>query len=101
MGARLPPRDARLLARLNQHLPLRGRIDRLIDIVEDARDDLRKAEDAERRMIEAVRRLGQEALGYWANGQVAKRVEALVRSPGIWREGKKNYRSKLSSAMIL
>ena len=86
----LPPNDERLLARLNQHPQLRARIERLVDLVEDAGDDLRKADEAERRVIEEVRRLGQAVLGDWAEGPVAKRAEELERTPGVWREGKKN-----------
>lgn len=90
MSTALPPEDERLLALLNKHPQLRGRIERLVDLVEDAGDDLRKADEAERRVIEEVRRLGQEVLEDWAEGQVAKRSEALDRTPGVWREGKKN-----------
>ena len=90
MTTPLPPEDERLLARLNQHPQLRGRIERLVDLVEDVGDDLRKADEAERRVIEEVRRLGQEVLGDWADGQVVKRSEELDRTPGVWRDGKKN-----------
>ena len=54
MNTPLPPEDEQLLARLNKHPQLRGRVDRLIDLVEDAGDDLRKADEAERRVIEEV-----------------------------------------------
>lgn len=74
MSTVLTPNDKRLLARLNQHPQLRARIERLVDLVEDAGDDLRKADEAERRVIEAVRRLGQEVLEDWADGQVTKRA---------------------------
>ena len=94
----LPPEDARLLARLNQHPQLRGRVERLVDLVEDAGDDLRKADEAERRVIEEVRGLGRDLLGDWADGQVAKRADELERTPGIWREGKKNSAGTVPSA---
>jgi hypothetical protein len=94
----LPAEDARLLARLNQHPQLRDRIERLVDIVEDAGDDLRKADEAERRVIEEVRRLGQEVLEGWADGQVVKRSEELDRTPGVWRDGKKNFAGTAPSA---
>jgi len=60
MSTPLPSEDERLLSRLNKHPQLRGRVERLVEIVEDAGDDLRKADEAERRVIEEVRRLGQE-----------------------------------------
>jgi hypothetical protein len=91
MSTPLPPEDEQLLARLNKHPQLRGRIERLVDLVEDAGDDLRKADEAERRVIEEVRRLGQDLLERWADGQVAKRADELERTPGVWREGKKGY----------
>ncbi len=90
MSTPLPPEDERLLARLNRLPQLRGRIERLVDLVEDVGDDLRTADEAERRVIEEVRRLGQEVLEGWADGQVVKCSEALDRTPGIWREGKTN-----------
>jgi len=93
-----PPEDERLLARLKQHPQLRGRIERLVDLVEDVGDDLRKADEAERRVIEEVRRLGQEVLEGWADGQVTKRAEALDRTSGVWREGKKNSAGTAPSA---
>ena len=98
MSTPLPAEDERLLTRLNQHPQLRGRIERLVDLVEDVGDDLRKADDAERRVIEEMRRLGQEVLGDWADGQVAKRAEELDRTPGVWRDGKKNSAGTARSA---
>jgi hypothetical protein len=70
MSTPLPPEDERLLARLKKYPQLRGRIERLVDLVENVGDDLRKADEAERRVIEEVRRLGQEVLEGWADGQV-------------------------------
>jgi hypothetical protein len=98
MSTALPPEDERLLARLNQHPQLRGRIERLVDLVEDAGDDLRKADEAERRVIEEVRRLGQEMLEDWADGQIAKRADELDRTPGVWHDGKKNSAGTARSA---
>ena len=98
MSTPLPPEDERLLSRLNKHPQWRGRVERLVEIVEDAGDDLRKADEAERRVIEEVRRRGQEVLEGWADGQVAKRADALERTPGVWREGKKNSAGTAPSA---
>ena len=68
---------------------VRDRFERWVDLVEDVGDDLRKADEAERRVIEEVRRLGQEVLEDWADGPVAKPAAAWDRTPGVWREGKK------------
>lgn len=89
MSTTLTPEDERLLERLKQHPQLRGRVERLVDLVEDAGDDLRKADEAERRVIEGVRGLGQELLEDWAEGQVAMRAVELERTLGVCREGKK------------
>lgn len=97
MSTPLPPEDERLLARLNRLPQLRGRIERLVDLVEDAGEDLRTADEAERRVIEEVRQLGQELLEGWANGQTVKCAEALDRTPGVWREGKKNFAGTVPS----
>jgi len=98
MSTPLRPEDERLLVRLKKHPQLRGRIERLVDLVEDVGDDLRKADEAERRVIEEVRRLGQEVLEGWAEGQVTKRAEELDRTSGVWREGKKNCAGTAPSA---
>jgi hypothetical protein len=82
--------DARLLDLLHQHPQLRARMVRMLELVDDPEDVLRNADEAERRVIEEVRRLGAELLGGWAEGQVEKRAEALEQTPGIWREGKEN-----------
>jgi hypothetical protein len=98
MSILFPPGDERLLAGLKRHPQLRHRVERLVDLVEDAGDDLRKADEAERRVIEEVRGLGRDLLGDWAEGQVAKRADELGRTPGIWREGKKNSAGTVPSA---
>jgi len=98
MSTALPDDDRRLLDRLKQHPRLRSRIERLVALVEDAGDELRLADEAEQRVIEEMRRLGQEVLEDWARGQVAKRAEELDRTPGVWREGKKNFSGTAPSA---
>jgi hypothetical protein len=98
MSTPLPPEDERLMTRLNKHPQLRGRVERLVDMVEDVGEDLRKADEAERRVIDEVRRLGQEVLEGWADGQVAKRADEWERTPGVWREGKKNFAGTAPSA---
>jgi len=59
-------RDPILLQGLNVHPGLRARIESLLGAVEDAGGDLEKADAAERRMIEALRRMGNAALTAWA-----------------------------------
>jgi len=78
------------LSRLRERPRLCERIERLMEIVEDPGDALRRAEEAERRVIEEMRGLGRELVEGWAEGQVEKRAQELERKPGVWREGKKN-----------
>ena len=82
--------DEALLERLERHPQLRQRVERLLDLCEDSAGDLRKADEAEQRVIEEMRELGHEVLGRWANGQVEARGEELADTTGVWREGKKN-----------
>jgi hypothetical protein len=82
--------DAELVRRLGVHPELRSRMESLLLAVEDETGDLKKADEAEMRVIEEMRRTGQVALQVWATCQVDKRSQALVQAGGLWREGKKN-----------
>jgi hypothetical protein len=84
------PEDAKLLALLNRHPGLKSRVQALADIVADSDGDLARADEAERRVIEEVRRLGQEALQGWAEGQIARAGEQAASEPQVRRAGKKN-----------
>lgn len=75
--------------RLNAHPQLRGRMEAVLAIVEDETAEVTQADEAERRMIEAVRRLGQEALRSWAAQQAGVQSAALSQQ-GVERAGKKN-----------
>ena len=59
-------RKRSLEERLNAHHHFRERVDQLLGIVEDTEGDIEKADEAERRVIEELRRLGQEVLQDWA-----------------------------------
>jgi hypothetical protein len=80
--------DAEILQGLNVHPQIRNRIASLLAIVEDAAGDLKEADAAEMRLIEEIRRMGQEALQAWAERQVDS-LE-LRRGGQVRREGKKN-----------
>jgi hypothetical protein len=82
--------DNELLSRLNAHPYIRNRMVSLLLVVEDESGDLKEADAAEMRVIEEIRRMGQESLEAWANRQVEKVSEELDQTRGIWREGKKN-----------
>lgn len=71
MNIALPPKDERLLARLNKHPQSCGRVEPLVTLLQDAGDELRKADEVEWRAIDdVVRRLRQDLLEVWANEQV-------------------------------
>ena len=83
-------RDQMLLERLNCHPRLRARVENLLGVVEDAAGDCEKADDAERRVIEELRQLGNEALTAWAERGVEKSA-AMAQAEPDWRPGgKKN-----------
>lgn len=82
--------DVALLHRLNAHPILRARVESLLGAVENAAGDLEKADAAERRMIEELRQMGNEALTAWAQ-QGIERCASEARKAGEDRSGgKKN-----------
>jgi hypothetical protein len=81
-------RDQVLYERLNRHPLLRARMDSLLEVVEDAAGDFEKADAAERRVIEELRQMGNEALTAWAERGVEKRATVAQAEPD-WRSGGK------------
>ena len=61
--------DEALMQALKRYPQLKQRIGHLLAVVEDAEGDLARADAAERRVIEEIRRLGQESLQAWAERQ--------------------------------
>lgn len=55
------------------------RVSRLLEVVENAAGDVVKADEAEQRVVEEVRQLGQAALQGWAERKLA-RVEAAAEA---------------------
>lgn len=82
--------DETLLNRLNGHPELRSRVESMLLVVGDEMGNLQEADAAELRLIEEMRRMGQESLQAWASGQAAKSAEAVGSARGTWRGGKKN-----------
>lgn len=91
--------DEALLNGLNAHPQIKARIRSLLAAVEDAGGDLKKADAAEQRMIEEMRKMGQEAMQAWAEGQVKKTERALREQGHVQREGKKNSAGTRRSAI--
>jgi hypothetical protein len=82
--------DEAILRGLNAHPQIKCRIASMLAVVEDAGGDLKLADAAEMRLIEEIRRMGQEALQAWADRQVEKSEQEIRQSGQAHREGKKN-----------
>ena len=80
-----------LVAKLAKHPWIKQRITSMLEVVENAQGDMKRADDAEARMIEEVCRLGQQALQAWAEHQVEQTEQALRQQGQAGRQGKKNY----------
>lgn len=81
--------DEALLNHLNVHPELRSRVESMLLVVVDEKGELQEADAAELRLIEEMRRMGQETLQAWATGQAAKAAEIVGQESGIWRGVKK------------
>jgi hypothetical protein len=79
-----------LVRRLEAHPHMRDRIASLLTVVEDDSGEFKLADDVEDRVIEEVRRMGQEAIQGWANSQVEKTTQTALDSGVLHRDGKKN-----------
>jgi hypothetical protein len=75
--------------RLRDHPELRARVESLLVVVENAAGDVEKAAEAERRVTEELRQMGQEALQAWARRQAERKEQDVVRQPGVQRKEKK------------
>lgn len=82
--------DAELVKRLSAYPELRCRMESLLLAVEDEAGELQKADEAELRVIEEMRRTGKVALQAWAQRQVDKTSQEAEQVGDVWREGKKN-----------
>jgi hypothetical protein len=78
-----------LEARLRAHPALRAKVESLLAIVENAAGDVEKAAEAETRVTEELRQMGNEVLHAWARGQAERKGEAVAQQPGVRRKEKK------------
>jgi hypothetical protein len=67
-------RDQTLIERLDRHPLLRARVESRLAVVENATGNCEKADAVERRVIEELRQMGNEALTAWAEYGVEKSV---------------------------
>jgi len=78
-----------LLRRLERHPAVKARIGRLLDLIENSEGDLTRADDAERRAIEELRRMGQEVLVDWGQGRAEQEARGLEAGGQAVRQVKK------------
>lgn len=77
--------------RLAAHPRLRERVERLIEVMENASGDVKLADEAERRVMEELRQLGLDVLQGWAECGVDDSHQQARRSgTGVKGHGKKN-----------
>ena len=81
-----------LEARLKRHPHLKARIEGFLDLIDNAGDDIEKASAAEQRVMEELRRMGNDAFHCWAENQERKKAEKLEQS-----EAQVNKKAKKSS----
>ena len=90
--------DEALVQALTRYPQLKRRIAHLMAVVEDAEGDLTRADDAERRVIEEIRRLGQESLHAWAERQLEQTALTVADTGEVRVGGKKNSVGTVRSA---
>ena len=61
----------------------------LLAVVQDSAGDFKRADDAEMRLTQEIRRMGQEVMQAWAQGQVLQTEQDVRRTGRARREGKK------------
>ena len=85
-------RKPSLEERLSAHPHLRDRFYQILRIAEDSEGRIDKADEAEQRVIDELRRLGQEVLQDWAVSKEKQRVEELKSDSDkkVVGHGKKN-----------
>jgi hypothetical protein len=76
--------------RLKEYPELKGKIETMLAIIENAGGDVEKAAEAERRIIEEMRQMGNEVLHSWARHQQQKKEEEYNTQPGVNRKEKKS-----------
>jgi hypothetical protein len=75
--------------RLERHPIVKARITRLLDLIENAGGDLRRADDAERRAIDELRSMGQELLHDWGQRLSDEEAQRLDQDVAFVRQVKK------------
>jgi hypothetical protein len=75
--------------RLKEYPELKAKVEAMLAIIENAGGDVEKAAEAERRVIEELRQMGNEVLHSWGRRQQEKKEEEYNAKPGVNRKEKK------------
>ena len=75
--------------RLERHPVLKARMERMLDVVENAAGDVRRADAAEQRAIEELRQMGLEIMQGWGQKTANEAALDLEAKGGVVREVKK------------
>lgn len=84
-------RKGSLEERLKDLPEVRARFEKMLDVIENAAGDVEKAAEAERRVIEELRQMGNEVLHEWAHRQQQKKEAEFNSKPGVNRSEKKTF----------
>ena len=87
----LSQEDKELLNRLNRRPDLKKRVESILSIAEDDGDGIVKADEAESRVVEEVRRMGNEVITGWAESRIGKSGADLPPDGDIIRSGQKKF----------
>ena len=68
---------------------VRARFERMLDLIENAAGDVEKAAEAERRVTEELRQMGNDVLHGWARRQAQKKEDKFNSKEGVNRKEKK------------
>jgi len=82
-------RKDELNLRLERHPTVKARVERMLDLIENAGGDLKRADDAERRAIEELRAMGQELLCGWGQRLADEEAGRLEAGGEVTRQVKK------------
>jgi hypothetical protein len=87
----LSQEDEKLLRQLKRQPNLKKRIQSILSIAEDDGEGIVKADEAEGRIIEEVRQIGNETLTEWAVSRIEKSETYLPPDENITRSGQKKH----------
>src|SRR3989441_6241818 len=84
-------RETSLEERLKEYPELKAKIETMLSIIENSGGDVEKAAEAECRIIEEMRQMGNEVLHGWARRQQQKKEEEYTAKAGVNRKEKKRF----------